>query len=331
MCNANAHINARLHIINFNTYTMVRFLLLFAFIPICLTSIGQDNEKLYKKYNSLIKKGKKEQAITVMQKIEGNNSKQLFNLLSKVEVFFNENKLDSAKIYLSKTVRFQANYSLPVTDDYIKKRNESYKRTIPIVKKIIENDSVSGNFCDLAVFEHAIGLTREAIIDFGYAIKFDSTEHIYYYDRAGLYREINELDSSVADYTMALKLNPKYPETYLNRGFTYLKMELYEKAIYDLERVQRYTNETSTIAYAFNNMGYAYYKLGKLELAEQKVNLSINNYPSNSYAYYHLALIKIEQKDSEKACQYIAKSLALGFTNEYGNEVQQLQEQYCKP
>lgn len=311
-------------------YTILRFLLLFALIPICLTSFGQDNEKLYKKYNSLIEKGKKEQAIAVMNKIEATNSDYLFKLLSKVEVLFTENEIDSVKEYLGKTVKFQAKYQLPVTDEYIKKRDESYRRLIPLIKKIIEKDSISNNFCDLAVFEHAIGLTRNAIIDFGYAIKFDSTEHIYYVNRAGLYRELNELDSSIMDYTMALKLNPKFAKTYLNRGFTYLKMELYEKAVYDLERVPRYTENPELIAFSLNNLGYAYYKLGKLELAEEKVNHSINIYPSNSYAYYHLALIKIEQKDTEKACQYIAKSLILGFTNEYGDEVQKLQDQHCK-
>jgi len=309
---------------------MHRLLLLLALIHGSFLAFSQNNEKLYKKYNNLIEKGKKEQAINVMIQIAENNSYYFFNSLKSIETFFITNELDSAKYYLRKAIRIVSNDPMPTTNIYVKKRNDSFNHIIPLVKKIIENDSTSINFCDLAIIEHTIGLRREAIVDYGYAIQFDSTNSIYYYNRGGLYRELNELDSSVAEYTKALKINPKHAGTYLNRGFTYLKMELYEKAIYDLERVQRYTNETSTIAYAYNNMGYAYYKLGKLEVAEEKINLSINHYPSNSYAYYHLALLKIEQKKIEKACEYITKSLKLGFTNEYGDEVQQLQDQYCK-
>ena len=110
-----------------------------------------------------------------------------------------------------------------------------------------------------------------------------------------------------------------------------MKKENYDKAIYDFERVPRYTEKVIAIAFALNNMGYAYLQLGKLEQAEEKVMESLDLFPTNNYAYRNLALIKIEQKELDKACEYIAKSLELGFTYSYGDEVQKLQDQYCKP
>jgi tetratricopeptide (TPR) repeat protein len=76
-------------------------------------------------------------------------------------------------------------------------------------------------------------------------------------------------------------------------------------------------------------MGFAYYKLHKLDLAEEKINHAIRVLPSNSYAYRNLALVAIEKGEMDATCKYLAKSRELGFALKYGNEVEELIQQYC--
>jgi len=50
----------------------------------------------------------------------------------------------------------------------------------------------------------------------------------------------------------------------------------------------------------------------------------------NSYAYKIKALILIAQNKKAEACVELKKSLSLGYTEKYGNEVSELLKQYCE-
>lgn len=316
-------------IVKIRDMAKVRLILLMScLIPVCISA--QNNEELYEKFHRYYEQGKTAKAEAVMEKIAHNNEQHFFELFEQADVFMKSGQLDSAYKYMTRATGFPSNNHMPESREYYSRRDTCYKWAIQVTEKmILKNDTVPGYYCDLGLLNKELGYRREAIVFFTKAIMLDSTRYIDFYNRALTYRELNVLDSAAADYSMSLKINPKNADTYLNRGFLYLKLEEYDKAIYDFERVPRYSADQTAIAYSLNNMGFAYYKLHKLDLAEEKINHAIRVLPSNSYAYRNLALVAIEREEMDAACQYLEKSKELGFALKYGSEVEELIQQYC--
>ena len=149
-------------------------------------------------------------------------------------------------------------------------------------------------------------------------------------------------------------LTTRYPDAsvgYTNLAFRYAEIGNYEKAIALNDKIiamelkptaDRYgqaellpnkrveSNSNTTVALAYNNKGYAQYKAGKLKDAITSINQSMALYPENPYAYRNRALVYLAQHNNAAACLDIAKSLELGFTDAYGDEVQKLKEANCK-
>lgn len=297
-------------------------------IPFLLQA--QDNDELYKQFNRYYEQGKTAKAESVMLKIADNNGKYFFSLFERAAVFMKAGELDSAYKYMDKATGYSLVNTMPGKEVYYIRRDTCFRWGLGILDQVIlKCDTVAGYYTDRAYLRKELGLKREALSDYTLALKYDSLSYVSYYNRGLIYDELDILDSAVIDYTKSLKINPKNAATYLNRGFVLLQKGEFEKAVYDLERVPRYTNSQVDVAYSLNNLGYAYYKLHKLDLAEEKINQSIRILPSNSYAYRNLALISIEKGDIPAACKHLSKSVELGFTREFGNEVIELQEKHC--
>jgi tetratricopeptide (TPR) repeat protein len=114
---------------------------------------------------------------------------------------------------------------------------------------------------------------------------------------------------------------------YANIGFKYQLLGEYEKS-------NKYYNKVLELqpdqALGYSNRSYNKLKLGDLKGAHADIDKSIKLYPGNSYAYRNRALIYIEEKKIEKACDDLKVALKYGFTDMYGSEVIWLHEKYCK-
>lgn len=149
------------------------------------------------------------------------------------------------------------------------------------------------------------------------------------------------------------KLTAAYPKMsigFTNLAFRYAEIGDYKKAIELNDKViaiERHTKKDANgaakvdkkvmvkgsdlaIALAYNNKGYAQYKLGDTAAALQSINQSIGLYPENSYAYRNRALAYLALNSKEAACADIDKSLELGFTEAYGDEMAKLKQANCK-
>lgn len=80
---------------------------------------------------------------------------------------------------------------------------------------------------------------------------------IAYNNRGIAYREKGEYDRAIADFTQAIKLNPKDVNPYLNRGVAYEKKREYDLAIADYTQAIKLN---SKYAYPYNNLAWTYYK-----------------------------------------------------------------------
>jgi tetratricopeptide (TPR) repeat protein len=84
------------------------------------------------------------------------------------------------------------------------------------------------------------------------------------YDRGVAFLDGKDYDRAIADFTDAVRHNPKYAAAYYNRGFAYLENKDYDRAIADYDRVIALNPK---LASAYRNRGNAYRAKGELDRA----------------------------------------------------------------
>jgi tetratricopeptide (TPR) repeat protein len=60
------------------------------------------------------------------------------------------------------------------------------------------------------------------------------------------------------------------------------------------------------------------------------VKRSLDISPTNAYAYRNLALVLQAMGQNDRACAAIEDALRLGFSKEYGNEMEELHRRLCR-
>jgi tetratricopeptide (TPR) repeat protein len=84
------------------------------------------------------------------------------------------------------------------------------------------------------------------------------------YDRGVAALDRKDHDRAIADFTEAVRHNPKYAAAYYNRGFAYLDQKDYDHAIADYDQV---IGLNPKLASAYSNRGIAYRAKGALDRA----------------------------------------------------------------
>lgn len=131
-----------------------------------------------------------------------------------------------------------------------------------------------------------------------------------------------------ADLDKAIELAPRDPVNWNSRGYhRYARSGEHERALLDYDRAIKLN---PNYGYAFNNRGWSRYKLGRKEQALKDITLARRKNPHNAYALRNLGLIALDDGRTEAACRYFSEALAEGFTNQHGNEVQELMNAHCK-
>jgi tetratricopeptide (TPR) repeat protein len=136
------------------------------------------------------------------------------------------------------------------------------------------------------------------------------------------------------NYDEALKYLFKVVETdslnataYMNIGFTYQGMNEHTKAMAYFDKTLELDPK---MAFAYSNRAFSKLKTNDLKGAMKDINQSIKLNSINSYAYKNRALIYIEEKKYKEACADLAKANELGYTRQYGKEVNELISKYCQ-
>jgi tetratricopeptide (TPR) repeat protein len=176
---------------------------------------------------------------------------------------------------------------------HAKKRLRDPEGAVEDLKKALELNPVSiGALVNLGTLLPHVGQTQEAISCLEKVIKLDSTFEGGYGNLAFLYSEIGEYKKALQISNALLSFKP---------------------------------NE----AFALNNRGYIKYKLNDFTGALEDINNSISIIPGNSYAFRNRGLVYIAMKKDNEACIDFKKSLNLGFSEQYGEEVEELVKKYC--
>lgn len=151
------------------------------------------------------------------------------------------------------------------------------------------------------------------------------TESVYIqYSYALLMQEYYKESISVCNE--AIKNGMKTSYILNNRGFCLLSINDYKNALKDLKFSNKQIKNDPII---LNNLGYTYFRLGKIQKGLDLVNQSIEINDSLPYAYYNRANIYKFIGDNNLSCKDLYKSNELGFTQTYGNKVNLLIDEIC--
>jgi len=74
--------------------------------------------------------------------------------------------------------------------------------------------------------------------DYEQALRITPRSPDVYYNRGLAYFYKQDYDKAIADYTQALLLNPRYSNAYHNRAIAYYMKKEYQKALADIQRMQ---------------------------------------------------------------------------------------------
>ncbi len=133
------------------------------------------------------------------------------------------------------------------------------------------------------------------------------------YERARA-REKKDRKAKINDYTQALKLNPRFAEAYSSRGFIYVQIRQYEKALADFNEAIRINTH---FAEAFLRRGMVYEYIGKYDEAISDFNEAIRLNPRFVEAYTCRGTYYRKKKDLKRAISDYTKAIQHNPDNAY--------------
>ena len=155
---------------------------------------------------------------------------------------------------------------------------------------------------------------------------FDSTNVNPIIGLGSVLDDLDREDEAIAYLEKGFELSPDNIGINTNLGYRYMMKANYELAL-------RYYNKVLTLdpqdAKVYNNRGFTYFKQKKYGAALNDVNRSLQFFPDNAFAFKNRALIFIAMGQKAEACADLETALKFGFTDMYGDEVENLKKQYC--
>lgn len=304
-------------------------LLLLILLP--ALSFSQKYAGLYDDYFEAIHQGNFKKAKKELLKISETENDTYINMLLLGHYFGNTDQIDSAKYYLGNAIDFYKYRSVSYKDpDFKKNRDSLYTLAIEVYDIIISKEPDNdANYCNRAVFKMDSGLFREALADFNLAIQIDSSDAMTFHNRGLAYSRMGLLDSAILSFDLSIHFDLNHTSSYLNKGFVYIKKDAIDSALVEFQKALDIVESMKEASYILNNMGYCYYKKADYKLSREYINESLKINPVNSYAYRNLAFVEIAVDNLKEACKNIDEAIRLGFVDQYGNEILQMQADYC--
>jgi tetratricopeptide (TPR) repeat protein len=158
------------------------------------------------------------------------------------------------------------------------------------------------------------------------AYNFDSTDVVMLNNLAIVCDELDKKEQALQYLFRVVELDSTLYAANTNIGFIYQKMGRHEDAIVYFDK---HNALDPNDAYVYNNRAYSKLQLNDIKGAMADVEKSIRLFPGNAYAYRNRALIYLAQGKSKQACEDLRMAIKLGFTEQYGPEVEELLKKHC--
>ncbi len=152
--------------------------------------------------------------------------------------------------------------------------------------------------CSLAVTATAQQVVDKIVADYTEAIRFDPKDPSAYVGRAYAWIAKTEYDKALSDFTEAIRLDPKVAEFYTGRGNAWIGKREYDKALVDFNEVSRLNPKDAS---AYCNRGLVWVGKGEYDKAISACNEAIRADPQYAVAYAFRGNIWLFKGDKEKA------------------------------
>jgi len=119
----------------------------------------------------------------------------------------------------------------------------------------------------------------------------------YYYNQGYANSQSMDHDGAIANYTEALKIDPKLVYALIARGAAYYAKGDYQSAVEDYSRTLELEPNDAGV---FNNRGNAYRKMGNYDMARADYEAALRIDPNNTEAKEALELIELDKSGAEK-------------------------------
>jgi len=177
------------------------------------------------------------------------------------------------------------------------------------------------------IFSH-LKKYEEALDDYRKILKINASYHHAISNTALIFSTLNQFEKAEKLIKRAIQLKPDDIRYQSNLGFIYLEAKQFQEAEQIFDELLAKGDKREPVI--LNNRGFARLKLGETDSALKDFEESIESYPENSYAFKNLGLLYIEINQLDKACEYFDQAIKFKFTETYGDEVKQLQSEYCE-
>ncbi len=137
-----------------------------------------------------------------------------------------------------------------------------------------------------------------------------------YHQRADTVYRRGEYEEAIANYNMAIRLEPNNPETYHQRGLAKFQLERHEEAIVDFDTALDINPDNAEVYY---DRGLAKYQLDRDEEAIVDFDTALDINPDNAEVYSWRAMAKVHIGEREEAIADfdMAINLQPGYANDY--------------
>jgi tetratricopeptide (TPR) repeat protein len=147
-----------------------------------------------------------------------------------------------------------------------------------------------------------------AIAEFSEAIRLDPKHALAFYNRGKAYGLKKDYDRAIADYTEAIRLDPGYATAFYNRGNTYAVKKDYDRAIADYTDAIRLNPR---YAEAFTNRGNQYAHKKEYDRAIADYTDAIRLDPKHTLAFYNRGNAYADKKEYDRAIADYTEAIRL--------------------
>ena len=138
---------------------------------------------------------------------------------------------------------------------------------------------------------------NRAIADYSEAIRRNPKDGGFYWARGHAYSAKKEYDRAISDLNTAIRLNPKNGWFFHDRGWAYFNKQDYDRAVADFAEAIRSKSD----AEFFFGRGFAYERKGQYDRSLQDYDQAIKLNPSMARAFYYRSLLKDKNGDKTGA------------------------------